>query len=380
MISKLRQMLRSDLEAPASERYFGAGWLSGTAGLVAGLAGLFFVLCLRFPALLTVPNLRSTYDEPWFRLLLHFLLLAAFALSIVSLMLRTNKILGFAGMAVTLLATVLGGSRVPAHGEVTNLPYLGLDWFVLNLAFTGILFIPLERLFPKYESQPLFRFEWREDLFYFLVSSLFVQVLSLLSLAPANTILAHTNWTSFRAWVGSQWLWLQVLEIMFLTDFVQYWVHRAFHQFSFLWGFHAVHHSARNMDWMASARMHLFEIIILRGTTVIPMFIFGFSEFAMYAYLLLVYFHSSFVHANVQWDFNRIAPYLVTPRFHHWHHGLDKEAIDINFAIHFPLFDRLFGTYHLPESKWPSGYGVLSETVPSGYWKQFCHPFVRKRH
>ena len=62
---------------------------------------------------------------------------------------------------------------------------------------------------------------------------------------------------------------------MFLTDLVQYWLHRLFHKVPFLWGFHAVHHSAKTMDWMAGARMHFMEIIVLRGTTVIPMFILG---------------------------------------------------------------------------------------------------------
>ena len=51
---------------------------------------------------------------------------------------------------------------------------------------------------------------------------------------------------------------------MFLTDFVQYWFHRAFHRIPFLWGFHAVHHSAQKMDWLAGSRMHIVEIIGLR--------------------------------------------------------------------------------------------------------------------
>lgn len=379
MISKVRQTLRADLEAPAQHRHFGAGWISGVAALIAALAGLFFVLCLRFPATLTMPALRDYYDHTWFRLALHFLLIGAFLLSALSLVLRTNKILGFTAMGVTLLATILGGSRVPVHGELTSGAYLGLDWFVLNLALTGLLFIPLEKLFPRHGEQPLFRTEWREDLFYFFVSSLFVQILSFLSLAPATAILTNTHWDSFRAWVGSQWIWLQILEIMFLTDLVQYWLHRAFHRVSFLWGFHAVHHSSKSMDWMASARMHVLEIIILRGVTVIPMFVLGFHEIAMYAYLLLVYLHSSFVHANVGWHFNKVGYFLVTPRFHHWHHGIDKEAIDVNFAIHFPLLDRVFGTYHMPKGEWPTGYGIESK-VPPSYWQQFLYPFVRTDH
>ncbi len=46
---------------------------------------------------------------------------------------------------------------------------------------------------------------------------------------------------------------------------------------------------------------------------------------------------------------------------------MEKEAIDVNFAIHFPFLDRLFGTYHLPEGKWPKGYGIKGNPVPKGY-------------
>jgi sterol desaturase/sphingolipid hydroxylase (fatty acid hydroxylase superfamily) len=380
VLSRVRDALQAEFETPRHERPWGAGWISGVAGLLAACAGLFFVLCLHFPDVLTLPALRASYSSAWFRFGLHLLLLTAFVLSAVSLLLRTNKVLGLASMTITLVATALGGSRVDSPEADASGVYLGLDWFVLNLAFTGLLFVPLERLFPRRREQQLFRTEWREDLFYYLVSSLFVQVLTLISMAPTTAILGHTSWTTLRAWVGGQWVWVQVLEIMFLTDLVQYWVHRMFHQVPALWEFHAVHHSSKSMDWMASARMHVLEIIVLRGTTVIPMFVLGFTEVAIYAYLLLVYLHSSLVHANVGWNLNRIGGLVVTPRFHHWHHGIDREAIDVNFAIHFPLFDRLFGTFYLPRDEWPSGYGIGGHPVPRGYWQQFLHPFRRREH
>jgi sterol desaturase/sphingolipid hydroxylase (fatty acid hydroxylase superfamily) len=378
MLQKIRLKVRADLESPAELRRVGTGWLSGVAAMVAAIAGLFLVLCLRYPGLLTVPAVRSVYATTWFRLTLHLLLIAAFVLSAISLMLRANKTLGFTAISITLFATVLGGSRVQPHGELTSGYYLGLDWFVLNVIFTGFLFIPIERLFAHKKGQPLFRTEWREDLFYYLVSSLLVQVLTFISMIPATAILGHTHWTMLRGWIGSQWLVPQIIEIMFLTDLVQYWLHRAFHRVPFLWGFHAVHHSAQTMDWMAGARMHFMEIIVLRGATVIPMFILGFGQGAMHAYILLVYLQSTFVHANFGWNFDRIGKFIVTPRFHHWHHGLDKEAIDVNFAIHFPLFDRLFGTYHLPKSEWPTGYGIEGHPVPRSYLKQFLYPFAPK--
>ncbi len=379
LISNVRKKIRDDLESPAELRRPGTGWLSGVAGLVGAIAGLFFVLCLRYPALLSMPPARTLYAQPAFRLGLHLLLVAAFAASIVSLVLRVNKALGLAAISIVLLATVLGGSRVRSGGELTSGYFLGLDWFVLNVIFSGFLFIPLERLFPRYRGQPLFRLEWREDLFYYLVSSLMVQALTFISMAPAIAILAHTRWTALRSAIGSQPVVLQLIEIMFLTDVVQYWVHRAFHRVPFLWGFHAVHHSARSMDWMAGARMHFLEIIILRGTTVIPMYILGFVPMALHAYILLVYIHSTYVHANLGWNFDRIGRFIVTPRFHHWHHGVEKEAIDVNFAIHFPLLDRLFGTYHLPKGAWPAEYGIAGHPVPTSYLRQFWYPFAQKR-
>ena len=379
VLSKLRKKVRAELESPADQRRFGSGWIAGVAALVGSVAGLFFILCLRYPSLLIVPPLRDYYQSPLFRLGLHLLLIGSFLTAIISLVLRATKTLGFTAICITLLATIIGGLRVESRGELTGGVFLGLDWFVLNVIFTGFLFIPLERLFARKKGQPLFREEWREDLFYYLVSSLMVQVLTFLSMTPAIELVAHTRWTTFRAWVASQPVIFQIIEIMFFTDLVQYWVHRAFHRIPFLWGFHAVHHSAQTLDWMAGARMHFLEIIALRGTTIIPMYILGFGPTALHFYILLVYIHSSLLHSNVGWNFDHVGRFLATPRFHHWHHGIDKDAIDVNFAIHFPLFDRLFGTYHLPPHQWPSGYGIAEHPVPRGYWGQFWYPFTRKK-
>src|SRR4051794_37197664 len=72
LINDVRKKVRADLESPAEMRRVGTGWLSGVAGLVAGLAGLFLVLCLRYPGVLTVPQIRDVYHATWFRVVLHF--------------------------------------------------------------------------------------------------------------------------------------------------------------------------------------------------------------------------------------------------------------------------------------------------------------------
>lgn len=377
MIQKLRLAIRNDLEAPEEARHFGSGWLSGVAALVLGIASLCLLLGERLQGMFSTQVLSPLYALPQFTLIIQALLLTSFLFACTNLVLRRNRVLGFSAILLVLL-TITIAETLDAQAARTSGIALSLDWFVLNILLTGFLFIPLEKLFGRLTRQPLFRDEWREDLFYFLISSVFVQTLTLFTLAPSMTILHYTgDWASMRQVIASQPLWLQVIEIMFLTDFVQYWFHRAFHQVPFLWGFHAVHHSAKKMDWLAGSRMHIVEIVGLRSMTVVPMYVLGFAEGALHLYILLVYLNATFVHANVRFNVEWLKPLIVTPRFHHWHHGIEKEAIDVNFAIHFPLFDKLFGTYYMPKNQWPSGYGIGGHPVPNGYWKQFLYPFKK---
>jgi sterol desaturase/sphingolipid hydroxylase (fatty acid hydroxylase superfamily) len=205
-----------------------------------------------------------------------------------------------------------------------------------------------------------------------------VQIFTYLTFLPAKSILAFGQFSHVRAWVGALPFLVQLIAIMFLTDLVQYWVHRAFHRIPALWRFHAVHHSAQHMDWIAGARMHFVEIVALRALTVIPMFVLGFGASAMNTYIFIVYLYATFVHANLGWRFPWIEKILVTPRFHHWHHGIEKEAIDVNFSIHFPFFDWIFRTHFLPKDRWPESYGIAGHPVPKGYLEQFKYPFQSK--
>lgn len=365
-------------EMDSQDRNLGSGWISGMASVVLAGIGLSTVLCLLYPQFLTVTDLRGYYQAPIIRALLQLVLITAFALGVISITLRQNNTLGFAGMLIVLFSTLLGGSRASARITTENDVYFGLDFFLLNLIFLGVLFVPIERLLKK-RDQPIFRPDWREDLFYFFVSSLFVQSLAYLSLTPATSFVEATSGANgVRQLIASQPLVLQFFEIMFVTDLVQYWFHRACHEIPWLWRFHAVHHSARYMDWIAGSRMHVFEIVLLRAFTTLPMYLMGFASSALYAYIFFVYLSSVFVHSNIRTDFGFLRFIFATPRFHHWHHGIDNEAININYAVHFPLIDRLFGTYHFPKDLWPDGYGIADHPVPHGYWRQFLYPFQTK--
>ena len=370
--------LIDELQAPVSVRRFGSGWYAGFFGLLMAISGFALVLVLRYPDWLGSPELARLRESSSFRPVVHAVILAAYALSILSLMLRRNRILGFTGLGIALAAALLGGANASEQDVRSWGIFFGLDFFILNMLLAGFLFAPLERLIPHRPDQRLFRTEWREDLFYFLVSSMLVQAITFLTFAPSTLILDQTTGLGqARAIVGSQPLILQVVEVMILSDFAQYWFHRAFHRIPFLWGFHAVHHSTKAMDWLAGSRMHFVEIALLRGVTAIPMLTLGFSPAALQIYVGIVYVYSSLLHANVKGDFDRLGRFVATPRFHHWHHGLEPEAVDKNFAIHFPLLDRLFGTFHMPRGRWPENYGVPEE-VPPGYLRQFAYPFRRR--
>jgi sterol desaturase/sphingolipid hydroxylase (fatty acid hydroxylase superfamily) len=370
--------LMRDLEAPAGVRRFGSGWLSGFFALLLAISGFVLVFALRYPEWFSTPQLTIVTEWSGFRLFVHLTLLASYALALLSLFLRPSKMLGLTALVIALGAALLGGSNVQPEDTRSWGIFFGLDFFIVNLLASGFMFAPLERFIPHRREQRLFRTEWREDLFYFLISSMFVQLLGFLALAPSSIINANTsNWEAFRAGVASlPWL-VQFAIVLVASDLLQYWYHRLFHKVPFLWGFHAVHHSAQSMDWLAGSRMHLVEVVLLRAVTSLPLFTLGFSPAVMQAYIGFIYVWSSLLHANVGGNFNLLGHWIATPRFHHWHHGLEREAFDVNFAIHFPFFDKLFGTFHLPPDRWPENYGIPEE-VPRGYAGQMAYPFTRK--
>jgi sterol desaturase/sphingolipid hydroxylase (fatty acid hydroxylase superfamily) len=371
--------LERDLQAPIEARGFGTGWFSGFFGILLACVGFSFVAALRWPAWFSMPELEVLRDWSSFRLVVHLILLGSYALALLSLLLRPRKALGLTALIISLTATIMGGAAVQPEETRAWGMFFGLDFFAVNMVATGLMFAPIERFFPHNAKQRLFRFEWKEDLFYYLVSSMLVQIITFLALAPSTFVNENVGFLSgLRATIGGLPWVVQFLLAMILTDLAQYWFHRLFHRIPFLWGFHAVHHSAKAMDWLAGARMHFVEIILLRGVTSLPLLTFGFLPSVMQAYVGMVYIYASLVHANLRGDFNWLGKWVVVPRFHHWHHAIEAEGVDKNFAIHFPFLDKIFGTHYFPDSKWPTGYGVPEE-VPQGYWAQLRYPFVRKQ-
>jgi len=358
---------------------FGYGFISGLLSAILGIAGLGLVLSLRFPEYLTQTDLRALYASPYLRAGLHVTLVVSFLLGSVSAVLRANKTLAVIGIGCTLGAALLGGSRAQAGGGAGDgLSWLAVDFFVLNLLLYSAIFVPLERLFALRAEQHVFRRQWVVDLTYFFVNSLLIEVLTILTLKPALIFFdwARVAWVSGA--IGSLPLVAQVPLIVLVADLAQYWVHRTFHAVPFLWRFHAIHHSAEEMDWLAGSRLHLVDVIVTRGLTYVPIFVLGFSNAALMVYVFLVAAQATFIHANVRWRFRPLRRLVATPAFHHWHHSADREAVDRNFSVHTPIWDLLFGTYYLPD-RWPTRYGIsVGRGVPQGWLGQLVDPIRRQ--
>ena len=359
---------------------FGTGWISGTASVFLGALGLGAVACFHFPELLTSPDVRARLPIPVIRTILQITIGSAFLLGLLSTLLRSRKVLGATGMALALAASLAGGGNVPVDGVVQTAPmYLGLDWFLLNILLLVLLFVPLERLWPL-RAQSIFRPGWTTDGVYFFVSHLLVQVSTLLTLMPARVLFSWGVNPALQAAVQSQPAAIQFLECVLVADLSEYWVHRIFHRTRWLWRFHAVHHSSTSMDWLAGSRLHIVDVVLTRGLTFVPLFLLGFDTAPLYAYLVFVSIHAVFIHANVSWSFPRwVEAVVVTPRFHHWHHGAEDAAIDKNFAVHLPWLDKLFGTYHAPAGEWPKEYGIAGNPVPEGFIAQLAYPAGREK-
>ena len=354
-------------------------WLAHiAAGL--GLSALLGVACFHFPELLTSRDFRAVYSEAFARNLLLFGLVAAFITGTFAILRGRDRRVAMLGVGSAALAVLLGGATVH-FDAIDSTPFsLGLDWFVISLFFSALVFIPIEKLMPVRAMGPL-REEWRTDLAYFFMGHVLVQFVLIAVTASTSTVDALVASQTVKDLVQSLPIWLQFLLAVFVADLAQALLHRGYHNLPWLWRFHAVHHSSRRMDWLAGSRMHLLEIVLTRSIVLLPLVLLGFAPAAVNAYVILVGLQAVLAHANLRLDFGWLEVLLVTPRYHHWHHARQADYIDVNYAIHLPLVDMLMGTFKLPpRGQWPGEYGVMKlETVPRGFWAQARMPLSRRK-
>lgn len=166
-------------------------------------------------------------------------------------------------------------------------------------------------------------------------------------------------------------LWLYILVGILLLDLVgAYFAHWIQHKISWLWNFHFIHHSDKEVDTTTANRHHPGESFVRFVFTAIGIVIIGTPLWLVFAYQSMSVVFSQFNHANLtlpRWLDSAISLIIVSPDMHKVHHHFEQPYTDNNYGNIFSIWDRIFGTFAiLPKEE--IIYGVDSSVNSSHEW------------
>jgi len=244
----------------------------------------------------------------------------------------------------------------------------------------------LERVVPWRKNQRAFRDQIGQDYFWLIfnghyagmllafVTVWFVnqvnQIFSLFNLAPPESLNL----------LGNMPLGVQFIVYFIFSDFIEWCVHNLLHRISFLWEFHKLHHSIRELDWIGNFRFHWMEIIVYRSFKYLPLVILGIDHRVILWIAIIATLIGHLNHANIKTDWGIFRYIFNSPRLHVWHHDeiLHGKAGQ-NYAIVFSLWDWLFGTIYYPKHvEMPGKLGFVNiEKFPERLFRRFVYPFIK---
>ena len=148
-------------------------------------------------------------------------------------------------------------------------------------------------------------------------------------------------------------------------DFAYYWFHRFEHRF--LWRWHAVHHSPRELHGL-SGYHHPLESLLQIFFWSVPMGLLAPNPFAPPLLFVVTATWNQYVHSNTALGLGRGRVILADNRFHRIHHSLTPEHWNHNFGVLFPWWDMMFGTAWMPgRNEWPEvGVPEYGEIISVG--------------
>jgi sterol desaturase/sphingolipid hydroxylase (fatty acid hydroxylase superfamily) len=250
-----------------------------------------------------------------------------------------------------------------------------LPGYIKALLLAAVVFIPFERLAGAQPAQRILRRGCATDVLTGLMNGVLLYGV-LLAVVTGLDGLAAISVPHLRVWVETRPFWAQAVLAVALGDLGIYGIHRLAHTVPWLWRFHAIHHSAEEMDWLVAERNHPVDLLLFRLASFGPLVVLHVTPAAFGVFAVVIGWQSWLAHANVRLPYGPLRYVLVSPEFHHWHHSTERAAHDRNFAGLLAFWDVLFGTVHLPRGCQPVHYGV-DERIPAGYLKQLFHPFRR---
>lgn len=226
----------------------------------------------------------------------------------------------------------------------------GAEWFLALVSFGGMAFVQLMELVN--ERQEGWRINGKElatDLFYMLFMVFVISALVGLSvdgpLGDAKEALGIAT-----PWLTQLPFLVQVIAIMLLYEFGQYWMHRFMHNNDVLWSTHAPHHHVTQLNALKGFVGNPIELFLI-SLTVLALF--DFDANAIFAGVFSLNAIALYAHANIRsnppaW----FAFFFTTIRHHSLHHtALSYEDTRCNYGNSVILFDRIFGTFKDGESE-----------------------------
>src|SRR3954454_12476703 len=170
---------------------------------------------------------------------------------------------------------------------------------VKTFAIAAAVFIPFERVAGRHAAQRVLRRGWGMDVLTGAINGLLLYVTLLIALGAIDAG-AGLAAPQLRAWIAARPLWAQGLIALLLGDLGVYAIHRLQHTVPWLWRFHAVHHSAEEMDWLVGLRFHPLDIFVVRLASIGPLVALNLGPAAIGAFMAASAWQGWLVHANVR--------------------------------------------------------------------------------
>lgn len=244
----------------------------------------------------------------------------------------------------------------------------------------------LEATLPWRKNQGIIRRDFWLDGFYmffnfFLFSLVGYNAISNIGVKAFNDFLGIFGITNLVAINVANWpKWVQWLTMFIIADFIQWNVHRLLHRVPWMWEFHKLHHSVKEMGFAAHLRFHWMETIIYKTIQYIPLAMIGFGIDDFFLVHIFAISIGHLNHANLNISYGPLKYIINNPAMHIWHHAkhLPSGSYGVNFGISLSLWDYIFKTNYIPEKGRDIELGFpKDEKYPTSFWKQIIYPFLK---
>jgi sterol desaturase/sphingolipid hydroxylase (fatty acid hydroxylase superfamily) len=234
-----------------------------------------------------------------------------------------------------------------------------------------------------FEKQLAFRKEWKPSLadlkidsFYLIViQTLLPKVLVWIGVLFMAHFLAAHELTFSQLWPHHWSIGTQGILLIFVSDFLRYWLHRLSHTIPFLWRFHAVHHSVDKLYWMNTSRFHPVEKSLQFCFDVFPFMLLAVSPEVIGLHLVLYGVNGFFQHCNIDLKYGWLNYIVSSTEHHRWHHSKNPKESNNNYGNNIILWDILFKSFYHP-NKTVDKLGLINKQYPQSFGPQFKAPFI----